>query len=282
MGMSEDKGVDQAAPELLPCPFCGGESHVGTIRYSKPLEDAAWHDGSEITECFFVNCASCGVSNQGLIAGYRTTEEAIAAWNRRAAPSAPADEHVCALNRVKGGHCIVCGSVDAAMQAEKQAKDEYHQAIADFNRMTDRVEVKDPSAPAKVEWLDYAAIDAIRLEAFRTNDPTTKQRFLEYAGRWFQYETDRALDRYDALTAMQAENERLRARVKELECVLTDMASSHDAAFEASAHNEARAEKAEAVADQLAKCIESYCEDFGSTEEDEEALAAHAKLKGDV
>ena len=75
------------AVTLLPCPFCGGEaSDAGHARYSKPLPDTWWEDGSEITECFFVNCVKCGISNgrRGLVDGYQTRAEAIAAWNTRA------------------------------------------------------------------------------------------------------------------------------------------------------------------------------------------------------
>lgn len=74
-----------------------------------------------------------------------------------------------------------------------------------------RADLAAPSAPAEGEGLDYAAIDAIRLEAFRTNDPDTKQRFLNAAGRWFQYEDCRAMNRAERLTALQAEIERLTA-----------------------------------------------------------------------
>jgi len=70
---------------LLPCPFCGGEaSDAGHARYSRPLDDAWWADGSPITEAFFVNCMKCGaVSRSGVSNGYQTKAEAIAAWNRR-------------------------------------------------------------------------------------------------------------------------------------------------------------------------------------------------------
>lgn len=75
------------AGELLPCPFCGGEASAeGRTRYNRPLADTWWEDGSEITECFFVNCIKCGISNgrAGIVGGYQTRAEAIAAWNTRA------------------------------------------------------------------------------------------------------------------------------------------------------------------------------------------------------
>ena len=76
--------------QLLPCPFCGGEaSSEGYRRYSKPLEDTNWEDGSEITECFYVNCIHCGIQNgcAGLVQGYQTKAEAIKRWNTRNHPT---------------------------------------------------------------------------------------------------------------------------------------------------------------------------------------------------
>lgn len=71
---------------LLPCPFCGGEaSDRGHIRYSRALPDTNWIDGSPITEAFFCNCISCGVTNQPNSTGWQTREQARAAWNRRTA-----------------------------------------------------------------------------------------------------------------------------------------------------------------------------------------------------
>lgn len=67
---------------VLPCPFCGERaSGDGKTRYS---EDFAKEQGWGQSEFYFCNCPSCGVNNQGL-RGYETREEAIAAWNRRAA-----------------------------------------------------------------------------------------------------------------------------------------------------------------------------------------------------
>lgn len=77
--------------ELKPCPFCGGKaSDTGHIRYSKPLDDTNWADGSPVTEAFFVNCTRCGVSAAGHITGgHQTKAAAVAAWNRRAPTPSP-------------------------------------------------------------------------------------------------------------------------------------------------------------------------------------------------
>lgn len=80
-------------PDLLPCPFCGGEaSDAGYAKFSPPLKDAWWDNGEEISEAFFCNCTRCGVSNQGNIAGYRTQEQAVKAWNRRIPAPSPEEQ----------------------------------------------------------------------------------------------------------------------------------------------------------------------------------------------
>jgi len=71
--------------ELLNCPFCGGEaSDTGHQKWSRPVKDTTWNDGSPITEAYFVNCMTCGVNTRGALSlGHQTRAKAIAAWNRR-------------------------------------------------------------------------------------------------------------------------------------------------------------------------------------------------------
>lgn len=91
---------------LLPCPFCGGAASSGGYqRWSRALDDTRWADGTRIKEAYFCNCPMCGVTNCNGSIGYQTAAEAIAAWNRRAAPAADnwrddpaADERWCAGN----------------------------------------------------------------------------------------------------------------------------------------------------------------------------------------
>lgn len=72
------------ADGLKDCPFCGGEAHYGTSRYSRPLSDAEWADGSLITEAHFVSCARCGSGNRDtLTGGHQTRDLAGERWNRR-------------------------------------------------------------------------------------------------------------------------------------------------------------------------------------------------------
>lgn len=50
--------------ELKPCPFCGGEAEIMGYRY----------------DCKWIICKKCMAET----AAYETSEQAIAAWNRRA------------------------------------------------------------------------------------------------------------------------------------------------------------------------------------------------------
>lgn len=64
---------------LMPCPFCGGEAALGSVRYTeKTAKENGWHQ----TEFHSVNCIRCGVSNQGLV-GHRDQETAAMRWNTR-------------------------------------------------------------------------------------------------------------------------------------------------------------------------------------------------------
>jgi hypothetical protein len=91
---------EAAMSDLLPCPFCGGEaSGTGHTRYSRPLANTKWDDGTPITEDFFVNCIRCGISNKTMNVGHRSKAAAIAAWNTRAPEAALAarDARIAAL-----------------------------------------------------------------------------------------------------------------------------------------------------------------------------------------
>lgn len=83
--------------------------------------------------------------------------EAVVSYRDTSAPAHPAaQEHQCEFNRVKGGHCIICGSVDPAMKAEQDAKDEYHRAVDELNRMSDSALCASPAqhvAQEPVAWL---------------------------------------------------------------------------------------------------------------------------------
>lgn len=65
--------------ELKPCPFCGGECDVGTVRYSANMvKDQGWDQST----FYKVNCIICGANNLGLV-GHKTPDAAVAHWNRR-------------------------------------------------------------------------------------------------------------------------------------------------------------------------------------------------------
>lgn len=92
-----------------------------------------------------------------------------------------------------------------------------------------------PAAPAEVVRFSYTG------GGFKIGDLVR-----DPAGNLMRYAVHETV-----LTALQAENERLRARVAELEGILSDMTSSHDAALTHAANIEERAEKAEAERDAL-------------------------------
>jgi len=65
--------------KILDCPFCGGEAAVNeTTTYNK---DTIRLNGQDTF--YGVNCIHCGANNNGIL-GYKTEEEAIGNWNKRA------------------------------------------------------------------------------------------------------------------------------------------------------------------------------------------------------
>lgn len=66
-------------PELLPCPFCGGEA------YSWPPTTRINYSGEEISFCTLVTCTDCGVDVSSNDYD-ETMHSAIDKWNDRCAP----------------------------------------------------------------------------------------------------------------------------------------------------------------------------------------------------
>lgn len=64
--------------KLKPCPFCGGEASLGTIKYS-PCDITKLNNREK---GYFVNCQMCSARNEHGIS-YATEEEAIKHWNTR-------------------------------------------------------------------------------------------------------------------------------------------------------------------------------------------------------
>ncbi len=75
---------EEPAPELLPCPFCGGECRPNTTTYGEQtVREQEWPSATRHA----VNCVACGASNSAIFCGFETPELAAAAWNRRAGVS---------------------------------------------------------------------------------------------------------------------------------------------------------------------------------------------------
>lgn len=70
--------MSDATVELMPCPFCGGEANIKSISY----------EGDPTRSDWWVSCQVCRVERPSTKKSeiVHSREEAIAAWNRRAAP----------------------------------------------------------------------------------------------------------------------------------------------------------------------------------------------------
>lgn len=139
---------------LLPCPFCGGEASAnGHMKWSRPVEEATWDDGSPITEAFFCNCQSCGVSNIGTLSiGHQTRSAAIDAWNRRALPPTAHDVDA-ALRRAEQAECR-----EAALIASNDAD---RMALRNLNAERDALRAEKAKLEGLVDTLaeELSAID---------------------------------------------------------------------------------------------------------------------------
>ena len=82
--MTPTQARNEPSGELKPCPFCGGKAAYGATSYNPPLTDAEWDDGSPVTLAHSVNCISCAGQMRPFVGGFRTKEQAAAAWNTRA------------------------------------------------------------------------------------------------------------------------------------------------------------------------------------------------------
>lgn len=294
--MTQDK-TDQAAPELLPCPFCGyGVAEAGR----EPQRLNLWH-------VFCSECDSGGPSCE-------TEAEAIAAWNRRAdlaAPSAPAhDLRQRIYDLLRDYRQFEVHDEDGsgyplvdALTLDGHGIDMGEREIFNIADMLagEMQSVQAPSAPAEVEGLverhqdkhrnliiNHASSDLERI--INGHDPEEDHLGNRVWDRLDKMACEIEAHHASALTALQAENERLKKNL----FVWRDRA----------VEEEARAEKAEAErdawkdnADTLAEAVSPFA-DVGVPSDPmsrinltadrefviaaREALAALAKLKGDV
>jgi Lar family restriction alleviation protein len=65
--------------KLKPCPFCGGEAAMGSIKYGSGSEIPRLNGQSTF---YGANCIVCGATTMGLV-GAKTEDSAADRWNRR-------------------------------------------------------------------------------------------------------------------------------------------------------------------------------------------------------
>lgn len=75
--------MNDQKPNLEPCPFCGGEAAMNTVRTS--CKETIRLNGQDTFHG--VNCVSCGASTNGLL-GDISPEAAVERWNKRVPSSA--------------------------------------------------------------------------------------------------------------------------------------------------------------------------------------------------
>jgi hypothetical protein len=66
-------------PDIKPCPFCGSEADVATVKYAP--ETVRKNHWSQDT-FFYVSCIRCGADSCGVV-GAKDVEMAILKWNTR-------------------------------------------------------------------------------------------------------------------------------------------------------------------------------------------------------
>lgn len=98
-----------SAPELLPCPFCGGEA-----RTENTATDAS------------VRCPTCKFSvarehYTGTTVGWDATPRVIAAWNRRA-PITPPTATEARIARLRADHAAVCEAMNGGYWVGTEAE----------------------------------------------------------------------------------------------------------------------------------------------------------------
>lgn len=234
--------TDQAAPELFPCPFCGGNN----VRVFGPI---GWYRQFGISH----SCQAFHGGSGDFTVGAHSREEATSAWNRRAASYVQqAKDHRSFPDAADGRPMPPMG--DELMTAGLNGDDARFVAIQlaqNGLRLTPA-----PSAPAEVEGL---------VERLMLNTPVITQDHKDAA-------TVIMPQAATALTALQAENERL--------ALLLDLSKkTTEAVLE-------RAEKAEAaLADGLDACDQFDGPVSSSEFVNGQATCAQqirAKLKGEV
>lgn len=189
---------------LLPCPFCGGEAAIGTVRWKASLYRDCMPDLNR-TEGFFGQCIRCPTEQKLMGVGSATREEAAAKWNRRAhAPqgAAPARGMMEAAFRAGYDSGYDDGSDRAGTFFSVKERDP-GAAWRAFRLM----QAPSQGSPQEVEALDLEAIEARAKKFAKRLETTTAFDDLTRHTKWF------AACATTDIPALIAEVRRLRAAI---------------------------------------------------------------------
>ena len=214
--------------DLKNCPFCGGNN----VRVFGPV---GWYRQFGISH----SCQAFHGGSGDFTVGAHSREEAISAWNRRAdlaAPSAPARER-CGSCGAFGRKCYGNGPEGPDCDEWIGETDGRACCYACYGAAPAPAEVEGLVDQAGAEFADY----------FRNNYPGPDT--IIHDPEWHAPKLFRAATHQfaAALTALQAENERLRGEVDAAEQIARDCAQSYERTG-----NHAKSEACLFVANQIA------------------------------
>lgn len=140
---------------LLPCPFCGSGP-------AKSIQNASF-SGVELIDWhgkYFVNCGTCGTEG----AKEKTTDAAVAAWNRRALPAAQDGAEVDQLQAEVERLNVLISALGAASKSDHAKSESYRTGKIKAEAERDAANARAERAEAAlssllVDWDDCMGAD---------------------------------------------------------------------------------------------------------------------------
>lgn len=138
--------MNMEKPELKPCPFCGGDGCLRTIRNTSFL----YGGKPNHWDTYFVNCDNlgCPMNNAqedgemgGTLNDWKTKDDAIAAWNQRT-PQQPQWEQMTEETKFEDGQFIVI---------RRSKHHGYHKIFAQWSSVHGRFFSNSTPVPVSVE-----------------------------------------------------------------------------------------------------------------------------------